>query len=62
MSRVIALAESTLDFVDTVATRGMFPQWKGSALVGGLASKALIRIVIEGANATGAEPTVQNDL
>jgi Glucose / Sorbosone dehydrogenase len=27
----------------------MFPQWKGSALVSGLASRALIRIVVNGA-------------
>src|SRR5246500_4829858 len=33
----------------------MFPQWKGSALVSGLASRALIRIVITGATAKGAE-------
>jgi glucose/arabinose dehydrogenase len=33
----------------------MFPQWKGSALVSGLASRALIRIVVTGATAKGAE-------
>jgi aldose sugar dehydrogenase len=33
----------------------MFPQWKGSALVSGLASRALIRIVVSGATAKGAE-------
>jgi aldose sugar dehydrogenase len=33
----------------------MFPQWKGSALVSGLASKALIRIVVTGATAKGVE-------
>jgi glucose/arabinose dehydrogenase len=33
----------------------MFPQWKGSALVGALAGKALIRIAIDGANAKGEE-------
>ena len=32
----------------------MFPQWKGSALVSGLASKTLIRIVVTGATAKGA--------
>jgi glucose/arabinose dehydrogenase len=31
----------------------MFPQWKGSALVSGLASRTLIRIVITGENAKG---------
>jgi aldose sugar dehydrogenase len=33
----------------------MFPQWKGSALVSGLASRALIRILVDGATAKGAE-------
>jgi len=33
----------------------MFPQWKGSALMSGLASKALIRIVVTGPTAKGAE-------
>jgi hypothetical protein len=33
----------------------MFPQWKGSALVSGLASRALIRVVATGATAKGAE-------
>ncbi len=33
----------------------MFPQWKGSALTGGLASKTLNRIVITGAVAKPAE-------
>jgi glucose/arabinose dehydrogenase len=33
----------------------MFPQWKGSALVSGLASRALIRIVVTGATAKRAE-------
>jgi glucose/arabinose dehydrogenase len=33
----------------------MFPQCKGSALVSGLASRALIRIVVTGATAKGAE-------
>jgi glucose/arabinose dehydrogenase len=33
----------------------MFPQWKGSALVSGLGSKTLNRIVISGANARPAE-------
>jgi glucose/arabinose dehydrogenase len=33
----------------------MFPQWKGSALIGGLASKTLIRIVVTAATAKGAE-------
>ena len=33
----------------------MFPQWKGSALVSGLASRTLIRIVVTGAGAKGAE-------
>lgn len=33
----------------------MFPQWNGSALVGGLSTKTLNRIVVKGAVATSAE-------
>jgi aldose sugar dehydrogenase len=33
----------------------MFPQCKGSALMSGLASRTLIRIVVTGATAKGAE-------
>jgi glucose/arabinose dehydrogenase len=33
----------------------MFPQWKGSALMGGMASKTLIRVTVSGATAKGAE-------
>lgn len=33
----------------------MFPQWQGSALIGGMASKTLSRVIINGANATAAE-------
>jgi aldose sugar dehydrogenase len=33
----------------------MFPQWNGSALVSGLSTKSLSRIVIKGATATSAE-------
>ena len=33
----------------------MFPQWKGSALIGGLGSKTLNRVVVQGATAKGAE-------
>ena len=33
----------------------MFPQWNGSALIGGLGSKTLTRIVIDGADAKPAE-------
>jgi glucose/arabinose dehydrogenase len=33
----------------------MFPAWKGSALIGGLASKTVNRIVINGDKATAAE-------
>ncbi|WP_199743476.1 PQQ-dependent sugar dehydrogenase [Caulobacter sp. 602-1] len=33
----------------------MFPQWRGSAFTGGLISKSLNRIVIDGAGATAAE-------
>jgi glucose/arabinose dehydrogenase len=33
----------------------MFPQWNGSALLGGMGTKTLNRIVINGSNATSAE-------
>ena len=33
----------------------MFPQWKGSALLGGMASKVLIRVTVKGATAQAAE-------
>ena len=33
----------------------MFPQWNGSALLGGLGSKTLNRIIVDGANARSAE-------
>ena len=33
----------------------MFPQWKGSALLSGLGSKALIRVAVKGAEAKAAE-------
>jgi glucose/arabinose dehydrogenase len=33
----------------------MFPDWKGSALIGGLSSQAVIRVTIDGAKATEAE-------
>jgi glucose/arabinose dehydrogenase len=33
----------------------MFPQWNGSAFLSGMASKALIRVVVTGAAAKGAE-------
>ncbi|WP_297506551.1 PQQ-dependent sugar dehydrogenase [uncultured Caulobacter sp.] len=33
----------------------MFPQWKGSALISGLGSKTLNRVIVKGASAEGAE-------
>ena len=33
----------------------MFPQWNGSALIGGMATKTLNRIVVSGATAKAAE-------
>ena len=33
----------------------MFPEWDGSALLSGLASKALIRVIVSGATAKSAE-------
>jgi glucose/arabinose dehydrogenase len=34
---------------------GMFPQWRGSAFIGGLSSQALIRVAIDGTSAREAE-------
>ncbi|HRX37779.1 MAG TPA: PQQ-dependent sugar dehydrogenase, partial [Aestuariivirga sp.] len=49
-------------WVPTIAPAGlviysgeMFPQWQGDALIGGLASQALIRVDIEGDAASEAE-------
>ena len=49
-------------WVPTIAPAGLiiysgnlFPQWRGSALIGGLASRALIRVEIDGDNAREAE-------
>lgn len=36
-------------------TGSMFPSWKGSALIGGLSSQAVIRVTIDGSKATEAE-------
>jgi aldose sugar dehydrogenase len=36
-------------------TGNVFPDWKNSALIGGLSSKALIRVTIDGTKATEAE-------
>jgi glucose/arabinose dehydrogenase len=33
----------------------LFPQWRGSAFIGGLSSKALIRVAIDGTQAHEAE-------
>jgi aldose sugar dehydrogenase len=33
----------------------MFPQWRGSALIGGLSSQAIVRVTFDGANAREAE-------
>ena len=38
-----------------VYTGNLFPQWKGDALMGGLAGQALLRIDLDGATATKAE-------
>jgi glucose/arabinose dehydrogenase len=34
---------------------GMFPEWKGNILVGGLSSKALVRLVLDGDRVVGEE-------
>lgn len=36
-------------------TGSMFPQWRGSALIGGLSGQALVRVTIDGNNAREAE-------
>lgn len=36
-------------------TGGMFPEWQGSMFIGGLASRALVRLTIEGNEVTGEE-------
>ena len=39
----------------TIATGKLFPEWKGNVLVGGLASKALVRLVLKGDKVVGEE-------
>ncbi len=46
-----AISPSSLIFY----SGGMFPKWKGNALAGGLSSKALVRIAIDGDTAREAE-------
>ena len=36
-------------------TGGMFPDWRGNALIGGLSGQALVRVVVDGENAREAE-------
>ncbi|MCO6431960.1 MAG: PQQ-dependent sugar dehydrogenase [Deltaproteobacteria bacterium] len=36
-------------------TGSMFPEWRGSALIGGLSSRALIRVTVDGGSAKEAE-------
>jgi glucose/arabinose dehydrogenase len=36
-------------------TGSQFPQWRGNAFIGGLSSKALVRVTLEGDRATGDE-------
>ena len=38
-----------------IYTGNMFPQWKGNAFIGGLSSKSLVRVAIDGTNAREAE-------
>jgi glucose/arabinose dehydrogenase len=33
----------------------MFPEWKGNILIGGLSSKALVRLVLDGDRVVGEE-------
>lgn len=39
----------------TIASGKLFPEWKGNLLVGGLASKALVRLVMQGDKVVGEE-------
>ena len=39
----------------TIVTGKLFPEWKGNVLVGGLASKALVRLVLKGDKVVGEE-------
>lgn len=39
----------------TMASGKLFPEWKGNLLVGGLASKALVRLVLKGDKVVGEE-------
>jgi glucose/arabinose dehydrogenase len=39
----------------TIASGKLFPEWKGNMLVGGLASKALVRLVLKGDKVVGEE-------
>ena len=36
-------------------TGDLFPEWKGNAFVGGLSSKALVRLVMDGDGVVGEE-------
>jgi glucose/arabinose dehydrogenase len=38
-----------------IASGKLFPEWKGNLLVGGLASKALVRLVMQGDKVIGEE-------
>jgi aldose sugar dehydrogenase len=39
----------------TIASGKLFPEWKGNLLIGGLASKALVRLVMQGDKVIGEE-------
>ena len=39
----------------------MFPDWQGSALIGGLASQALVRLELDGTRVTGEARYFQGD-
>jgi aldose sugar dehydrogenase len=44
----------------TFYTGDLFPEWKGSLFVGGLASQALVRLVVDGERVTGEERLLTN--
>jgi glucose/arabinose dehydrogenase len=44
----------------TFYTGDLFPEWKGSLFVGGLASQALVRLDVDGERITGEERLLTN--
>ena len=57
LSWVPAISPSSLMFY----SGGQFPQWQGDALIGGLSSKSLVRVELDGANAREAQRFDMNE-